>query len=343
MLAIALSVVLLILFRIFLVKEPPPEPKKTEPAATSARTGQTAAPATGATAASTPAPPAAPVTLPVTQGAKAQEIVVEGKLYRVTFSTVGAVVRSWVLKDYPKGEQIDTIDGPACESLGYPLSLSLADAALKSQVNGATYQARAFKVSAVPKGQKPVELTGNTFAPPVNLTFTYSDGKVLVKKQFTFADQYTVKSEVSVFDGQHYLPAEVAWPGGFGDQSLPPAIASVVERAVYQSNDDKVREVTLTPSFFGKFFSSGGNDTEQDVAGPLIFAGIEDRFFAGIILPDTPDAKARITREVWTPTDWKGKKRTNPSPSPSGWAAPPPGRWTSACSSPPRTLRFCRQ
>ena len=86
--------------------------------------------------------------------------------------------------------------------------------------------------SAVPSGQEPVELSGNTFSPPVNLTFTYSDGKVQVKKQFSFGDRYSVKAEVSVFDGQHYLPVEVAWPGGFGDQSLPPAVASLAERAV---------------------------------------------------------------------------------------------------------------
>src|SRR5208283_1107219 len=111
------------------------------------------------------------------------------------------------------GEQIDTINSHACETLGFPLSVSLGDAALSTQVNQAVYLAKAYQVKALPSGQEQVELSGNTFSPPVNLTFTYSDGKIQVKKQFSFGDRYSVKSQVSVFDGQRYLPVEVAWPG----------------------------------------------------------------------------------------------------------------------------------
>ncbi len=293
MLAFALSIVMLIMYRVYFVKEPPPEPKK---AATAAATTPAALPGapkgttTGAPATKTAAPPA-PVALPVSQGAKPEEIVVESKLYRVTFSTVGAVVRSWVLKGYPKNEQIDTINRQACETLGFPLSINLADATLKSQVNQAIYVAKAYQGEVVGAGKEPVEQSGNTFSPPVNLTFTYSDGKILVKKQFSFGARYSVKAGVSVFDGQHYLPLEVEWPGGFGDQSLPPATASLAERAVYETAEDsKVREVTLTPSFFGRFFSggsgAGGNETEQDVSGPLVLDGLEDRFFEGVFLTD---------------------------------------------------------
>jgi YidC/Oxa1 family membrane protein insertase len=108
----------------------------------------------------------------------------------------------------------------------------------------------------------------------------------------------------------------VAWPGGFGDQSLAPAVTALAERAVYETADEsKVREVTLTPSFFGRFFSGGGgNETEQEVSGPLALIGIEDHFFAGILLPDSPDTKARITREVWTPPDWAGEEKDKPKP-----------------------------
>ncbi len=318
MIAFALSIVMLVLFKMYFIKEQPPEPKKAAPTAAATNPGPSGAPATAATATTaTPATAPAPVALPVSKGAKAEEIVVEGKLYRVTFSTVGAVVRGWVLKDYPKGEQIDTINTQACKTLGFPLSVTLADAALNSQVNQAIYVAKAYQGQAFPIKQGSAELSGNTFSPPVNITFTYSDGKTQVKKQFSFGEHYSVKAEVSVFNGQHYLPVEVAWPGGFGDQSLPPTVASAVERAVYESADEsKVREVSLTPSFFSRFTSGGssGNETEQDVSGPLVFTGLEDRFFAGILLPDSPDAKARITREVWTPPDWQGEEKDKPKP-----------------------------
>lgn len=315
MLAFVLSIVMLVFYRIYFVKEPPPQANKPAPAAATTHSSPPAS--IPAAAASTSTAPPAPVALPVSHGAKAEEIVVENNLYRVTFSTVGAVVKGWVLKNYPKGEQIDTIDKQACETLGFPLSINLADAAQTSQVNQAVYVAKAYSVKGPHSGQGGVELEGNTFSTPVDLTFTYSDGKIQVKKEFAFGDSYSTKVSVSVFDGQRYLPLEVAWPGGFGDQSLPPAMAAMVERAVYESAaESKVREVTLAPSFFGRFFS-GGNPTNsllEEIPGPLVFAGLEDRFFAGIFIPDSPDTKLRITREVWTPPDFKGEEKDKPKP-----------------------------
>jgi YidC/Oxa1 family membrane protein insertase len=313
MLAFGLSLIILIFYRMYFVKDLPSEPKKAEQTTSAPQSAQTTAtPVAASTTAAAPAPAA----LPVTQGAKAQEIVVEGDRYRVTFSTVGAVAESWMLKGYPKGENIEIINGPACKSLGFPLSLSVADPTLSSQLNQAVYVAKAYPVKPVSTEEEPAELTGNTFTPPVTLEFTYSDGKIQVKKEFSFDKRYPVKSSVSVFDGQHYLPVEVAWPGGFGDQSIPAAMESIVQRAAYESADEgKVREVTLNPSFLGRFFSSGSAPiTDQVVPGPLVFAGMEDRFFTGIFLPNHPDTTARIRRQTWTPDDWHGDEEHKPKP-----------------------------
>jgi len=91
---------------------------------------------------------------------------------------------------------------------------------------------------------------------------------------------------------------------------------SIVQRAAYESADEsKVREVTLAPSFLGRFFSSGGGaSTEQVVPGPLVFAGMEDRFFTGIFLPNQPETSARVRRETWTPDDWHGDDEHKPKP-----------------------------
>ena len=319
MLAFALSFVMLLLWRSFFMKEPPAPPNKAPSAPTAASAPGQPGAAPGAKTSQPTPPPAHPVALPVTEGSKAEEIVVENKLYRVTFSTVGAVVRSWVLKGYPKGEQVEIIDSAACEALGFPMSLSLADPTLKTQVNQAIYVAKAYSPQVVPAGQEPAEESGNTFSSPVTLAFTYSDGKIQVKKQFSFSETYSPKVEVSVFDGQHGLPMEVAWPGGFGDQSLSSAVTALTERAVFETADSgKVQEVTLTPSFLKRFLPSGGgvngNELQQDVSGPLVLAGLEDRFFAGIFLPENPDVKLRINREVFTPPDWHGDENSKPKP-----------------------------
>jgi YidC/Oxa1 family membrane protein insertase len=320
MIAFALSLVMLMLYRVYFVKEQPPEQSKPA-AAAKASPGQPEPPKTTAPT-SPPArvtPPAA--ALPVVQGSKSEEIVVESKLYRVTFSTVGADVRSWELKNYPKGEEIDIIDSNACAVLGFPLNLDLDNSALTSQVNQAIYEAKAYGGEVIPSGSpsgsEPAELSGNTFSPPVTLSFTYSDGRIRVTKRFSFAEDYSVKAEVRVFDGQRNLPVQVAWPGGFGDQTLPPALEAAIQKGAYESLDEtKVHEVTLAPSFLSRFFSGGSgsniNDLKQIVPGPLVFAGLEDRYFAGMFLTNSPDISAQISREVWTPPDWKGEEKDKP-------------------------------
>ena len=298
MLAFALSIVMLIVYRIYFIKEPPPEVKKTAPVAATTPASQPGAPPKTATAA--PKPQSAPAKLPVLQGAKPEDIVVESKLYRVIFSTQGAVVKSWVLKSYrdAKDQLLDTVNGPACESLGFPMSLNLPNPALRTQVNQGIYVATANYGRPVPSGKEPEAHSGTTYSPPVTLTFTYSDGKMQVKKQFSFGAEYVAKVAVSLFDGKSNLPVEVTWPGGFGDHSLAPAVIEATRLAVYGSIGD------LTTVAQGKV------KEDRTVSGPLQVAGLEDKFFAKIFLPDTPDQVTfKLARQEWSPADWTEKEK----------------------------------
>ncbi len=301
MIAFGLSIVMLILFRLYFVKEQPPEPKKVaQPVAgaTASRAGAPAAPITA-----TPTPPVAPAALKVLQGAKPEDIVVESKLYRVTFSTQGAVVKSWVLKDYrdAKDKLLDTVNAPACESLGFPMSLGLMNPALKAQVNQGIYVATSEHGKPAASGQQSEVHSGTTLSPPVTLTFTYSDGKVQVKKQFSFNPGYVAKIAVSVFDGQTNVPVEVTWPGGFGDNSLTPSAIESYRLGVYGSIGD------LTTIAQGKV------KEDRSIAGPLQLAGLEDKFFADIFLPDAPDQVSfKLARQEWSPPDWTEKEKPKP-------------------------------
>ena len=91
--------------------------------------------------------------------------MVENKLYRVTFSTQGAVVKSWVLKNYrdAKNQLLETINGPACETWVIPMSLSLANPALNAQVNQGIYVAKAEYGKSPLPGQEPGALRGLPF------------------------------------------------------------------------------------------------------------------------------------------------------------------------------------
>jgi len=289
MIAVAVSFLVLLLWRIAF--PPPPEPKKPVPVQSSAPITpptpavQPKSSATSRAAASGTKVPA----LPVVRGAQAKDLVVESDLYRVTFSSQGAVVKSWVLKKYrdAKEEPLDVVNGPACEALGYPMKLSLTNRELADKLNTAIYM------------PKP---SGPSLQAPVKIEFTFSDGTVQVKKQFSFGPTYEVHVETSVFDGQSekFLPLEVAWPGGFGDYSMPRAIEDALSQAVYGSADN------LTTVALKKV------NEDQPIPGPLEVGGLEDKYFAGIFLPGSVDQTFRVGRRAWTPADWKGKDSDKP-------------------------------
>ena len=177
--AFALSFVLLMLWRMFFVKEPPPKPSAksnpavaTQPAAPEKPSATTAAPS-----------PAVPPTLPVVEGSKAEDIVVESDLYKVTFSTRGAVAENWILKRYRDAKELplDLVDDEACGKLGFPMSLKIADGELSNKLNSALYVATP---------------AGTVLKPPVKIEFSYSDGRVLARKVFSFETGYDVHAEV---------------------------------------------------------------------------------------------------------------------------------------------------
>ena len=332
LLAFGLAFAILILWRAFLLppppKAPPPKPVTHTPASSSVGGAGTASGFSGGPAAtsnevSAPSKPPAPVALAVRQGVQAEEIVIDADLYRVRLSTQGGVVKSWILKKYTDaaGQPLDVVDPHACAQLGFPMSIGLADQALAEKLNAAIYVSEAVKLEAGagPNGEKgtPVSPTVSPTAltAPVRVTLTYSDGKDRVQKIFSFADGYQAHAEVSVFDGSNNLPVDVAWPGGFGDSSLAPALAALTSKAFYRTSDSaKVHTETLSPSWLGRIFGSGSAEQSLDAAGPLAYAGLEDAYFAAVFMPDSPEAALRVTRQAWTPADWKGADKDKPSP-----------------------------
>lgn len=302
MLAFALSIIALLLFRTYFMKQPPAATKKVTP---EAATTQPVAPQGSKTpAVSTPAQATtAPVAIPVLQGTTVEDVVVDSPLYRVTFSTQGALVKSWVLKKFrdENHQLLNTVNEAACESLGFPMSLDVSSPDVKAQINRGNYVVQAESGTPASPGHAIDLQTGVPIPVPATLTFSYSDGKVLVKKEFSFNDSYEVQVGVSVRDGRNDLPVDVAWPGGFGDHTLPFATIERYRQGVYGSIGDlttvaqtKVKE-------------------PRNIAGPLQLAGLEDKFFANIFLPDDPNQVGfRLARQDWAPSGWTEKENPNP-------------------------------
>jgi YidC/Oxa1 family membrane protein insertase len=312
--AFALSFAILMVWRMFFL---PPEPPAKSPAAPPGAPAATApAPAPAAPAAPLPAAAAktGPVTLPRLQGTKPEEVVIENGVSRITFSTEGAVVKSWILKEYKdeKQQPLDLVNALACQSLGFPMSLRLADADLTKKLNSAFYVATP---------------SGPMLAAPAKIEFVFSDGMIQARKVFEFTSGHDVKVEVSVFDGQRNLPVEAAWPGGLGDHSLPPERVALSDRIVHQvAGSDKIHAEGLTPSFWKGLFASEPDPAEQkkDLPGPLALAGLEDRYFAGVFLSGAPEQAFRAERVPWTPPGWKGEDSKRPSPISAWFGSPLP-------------------
>jgi YidC/Oxa1 family membrane protein insertase len=282
--AFALSFVLLLIWRVMFVTTPPP-PKKASPGAPQANTQQAAGENGLEQSAAKPEAPKVPPPpqIPVVEGQQARDIVVENDLYRITFSSQGGLVKSWILKKYDdaSGRPLDVVNSAACKQLGYPMSIRTADDSLNQKVNQALYA---------------VQPSGATLQAPATLEFTYSDGHVQVQKKFTFGTDYEVKASVSVAQDQHYVPVRVAWVGGFGDHSVPEEEHFARSEVAYQA-DSKLETTSLHKI-----------KEELTKSGPLEFAGIEDRYFAGIFFPESSDQVFGAGHATWKPEKLKEKE-----------------------------------
>ena len=283
MLAFALSFVMLLIWRIMFVKTPPPSPKPsaTSQATTQQATGQKGSEKSAAKPEAPKLPP--PPQIPVVEGQQAQNIVVENDLYRITFSTRGGVIKSWILKKYDDagGKSLDVVNPVAGRQLGYPMSVRTQDSSLNQKINQAIFVAQP---------------AGTMLKAPTTLEFTYSDGHVQVQKKFTFGSDYMMKASVSVAQDQRYVPVRVAWTGGFGDHSLSDEAQVAQTKLVYELND--------------KLETTDQHKIKEELtkAGPLEFAGIEDRYFAGIFFPESKDQNFYGGQQEWKPENGKEKE-----------------------------------
>src|SRR5689334_4579161 len=129
-----------------------------------------AAPQTGQVTPASHAEPSRPVAAGKSEIKQAQSessIVVENEVYRITFSSRGAQVKSWVLKKFnnESRQPLDLVNSSAAEKFGYPLSVWTYDQALRDRINSALF----------------VPSQSGTIAIPGSLTFEYSDGSLSVR------------------------------------------------------------------------------------------------------------------------------------------------------------------
>lgn len=257
LIAFGLAGVVLFVSQYFLA--PPPQPKR------AAVPSQAAKPAPPSTPAAQPA--TAPATTPA-QGAAAvppvaaekdQSFVIETEVYRVLFSNRGAVVKSWVLKKYKdnNGKPVELVSAAAAPVAGWPFAYLFPKGRPGVNLNDALFQARQTD--------------------PLSIDFTFSNGAVTATKSFRF-DPRLYKSVYSseVAENGQGKPHLLGWRGGFGDRTAHNAAAT--QHSVYF--DVPRSKLVVETSDLAK-------NGPVTVSGSMLFAGLEDAYFAAVILPES--------------------------------------------------------
>ncbi|HLX41788.1 MAG TPA: membrane protein insertase YidC [Bryobacteraceae bacterium] len=256
----------------FLFKTPPPPP-----AAATTKSGQSSQPVNSAPTQGAPAPAATAADLPGQVHAdQAQEFTIETDLYRVRFSNHGGVVLSWVLKNYKdgRGQPLELVNQLALAKVPAPFSI-----VFRSQGSAADPNLGLYKVERTADG--------------LGVAFEYSDGRTSVKKTFQFAPKsYLVQVSSQVLDNGVLAPHGLLWRGGFGDSTVV-AAATDEHTLYYDEPNSKLNINQIKTADKGPVATSG----------QYSFAGLEDKYFAGVALPGANSGGASNGIELTTFSD----------------------------------------
>lgn len=192
-------------------------------------------------------------------GSKEEFPFIDTDLYRIQFANRGAVVLSWVLKEFKDrdGKPLDLVASPNISTLGVrPFSVEFKDQKPSNDLNQAIF---VYEKSTDGKG----------------ITFTFSDGKVTARKSFSFKDKsYLVGVQSEVVLSGAPLSHLLVWRGGFGDQSVDKAYSA--QYSLYQAPNE---------NYPTAMDSTAAEDAPVVNAGNYVFAGLQDSYFAALFLP----------------------------------------------------------
>jgi YidC/Oxa1 family membrane protein insertase len=201
--------------------------------------------------------------------------IVETDVFRVELSNEGATVRSWKLKRYKgsDGKPVELTSAVGNAKAGWPFSY------------------------VYPRSHPSVDLNRALFSvkqpDPLTVEFEFSEGSVLALKTYRFDQKkYDVTIASDVTEANRGIPHLLSWRGGFGDRTIHKEAGQ--QNAVF---------------FDGTNYKLNTEDSKTAKNGPIthsgsyLFAGIEDNYFAAVVLPD-PGASLdfQVRQDSFKPT-----------------------------------------
>jgi YidC/Oxa1 family membrane protein insertase len=270
LLAFVLSTTILALWYYFFAPAPPPTaPQKPQPTARVEREVEREA---------------APVSTPV-ERLPEREIRIETPLWTAVFTTRGAVARSWNIHHRPNGQLLLGADRrplelipqerDVIERLGRPFALRSHEAALDRELHEATY---------APSTEEAVLRIGRGETRSLAFTYENSARGLRIRKTFTFfGDRYDFHLSISA--EREGRPPELSLVLGpnFGDQSIrrSDTYTKTPPIAILRTQEKTARV-------------SAEKVPKEPPHGPILWAGVEDNYFALVAIPKTPAAGAHF-------------------------------------------------
>ncbi|MCP5112026.1 MAG: hypothetical protein GY953_14450, partial [bacterium] len=206
-----------------------------------------------------------------------QERTIDTDVYKVTFSNKGAVVQSWILKEYSDGAggPLALVDG--ADHLGDDSLPQAAKDSVKSMREQVGYPfSLDFAGDQAPAFDPNVQLfVATETSGGKGIDFEYSDGATVVRKSFLFNGGYRVEFSSEVVRGSGTVPHQVVWRGGFGDSRVANA-PTTLQSLYYDPVADDLETLD----------AGDAEEGPVGVSGRYSFAGIEDSYFAAVAIPD---------------------------------------------------------
>ena len=279
--AIALSVVILVVFAWLNPAPPPPEPL---PAPSAGQTEPTR-PLEGAGARSTAAaeaPPSEPAPGAIA-GEAEQHVEIDNGLFRATFTNRGGRAVGYRLLNFKDddGQPLEVLPRYT-EGLALPFGLDLDDASLAERLDQAVYHVEREVLPADednPAGER--------------LRFRWSDGQGLsAEKVFEFrTGSWFVQVTAEVLDRGQRLPVRIEIGPGFAAQESGSGHSNYyyAHQALWNVGGRVTREKPR------KLEAEGG------FTGPVLWAGLEDQYFAALVVPHAPSSAVHWRKTALTP------------------------------------------
>jgi YidC/Oxa1 family membrane protein insertase len=241
------------------------------------------------------------------QAAAVRELVVRSDLFEVTLTNRGAVATSWLLNDDTTGfEPLELLPAIAPQH-ALTLGVDLDDRALTQELNEALYQVERFSLPGergLSRGER--------------ITFTWSDGHGLeARKELTFREgSYLVEVELDVTDRGRRQQARLVLGPGLGAQGSKKGgtRATYYYEAIVWNQGSHV-----THRRKGKLDEVGSG-----LGGAVRWAGLEDQYFAALILPNDPDSRVRWWSTAELPLLANAENAPDPEPFPVLAVSVPP-------------------